>query len=254
MIEELLQERLRTGPISLGELVIRQVGPGCYLIRHWQDDQQERKLTIRTEAIAALDIVRYDDQGNYRPLKGAPNLRMGWELRLDSVAEVRQAIDYFYPGAFATWLAHNRGEVKPVDLRETLTRQTGMYRVTQKLSDSQAQELAGRFCQSRSGCLRTILWTIDGKLPRKYLPSSKFDPQTDQHVEQGEANAEDGRAGHLRYAAARPCIKVLENQGASHDVGSPESGARAYPIPFLCAEACNLFVAEARKIVKVHSK
>ena len=224
MIEELLQERLRTGPISLGELVIRQVEPASYLIRHWQD-QQERKLTVKTEAIAALDIVRYDEQGNYRPLKGAPNLRAGWELRLDSIAEVRQAIDYFYPGAFATWLAYNRSEVTPVDLRQTLTRQTGMYRVTQKLSGSQAEELAGRFCHSRSGCLRTILWTIDGKVPQRYLPRAKFDPQTDQLGEHRQANPEGGRA---------------------------EAGP--YRIPILCVEACNLFVAEARKIVKVHSK
>src|SRR5260370_5423207 len=151
MIEELLQERLSTGPISLGELVIRQVEPASYSIRHWQDDQQERKLTVKTEAIAALDIVRYDEQGNYRPLKGAPNLQAGWELRLDSIAEVRQAIDYFYPGAFATWLAYNRSEVTPGVLRQTLTRQTGMYRVTQKLLGSQAEELAGRAWPSRSG-------------------------------------------------------------------------------------------------------
>ena len=221
MIEELLQERLRTGSFSLGELVIRQVAPASYLIRHWQDEQPELKLVIHTEAIAALDIVKYDDQGNYRPLKGAPNLRTGWELRLNSIAAVRQAMDYFYPGAFACWLAYNRGEVDPVDLRQTLTRQTGMYRVTQKLSDSQAQELAGRFCRSRSGCLRTILWTIDGSVPGRYLPSSKFDPQADQLREHVEG---------------------------------PEKPSADHRIPVLCVEACNLFVAEARKIIKVHSK
>jgi sirohydrochlorin cobaltochelatase len=214
MIEQLLQERLRAGAIRLGELIVRQAKPAGYVVRHWRDDQPEQSLTVKTGSIAALEIVRYDAKGNYRPLKGAPNLRTGWELRLDSVAEVRQTIDYFYPGAFATWLAYNRGEVTPVDLRQTLTRQTGMYRVTQKLTDSQAEEVAGRFCQSGSGCLRTILWTVDGKRPNRYLPASKFDPQADQLAAQGEANVW---------------------------------------IPFLCVEACNLFVAEARKIVKIHS-
>jgi hypothetical protein len=214
MIEQLLQELLRVGAIRLGELTVRQAEPAGYVIRHWQDDQPEKKLAIKTGSIAALEIVRYDGERKYRPLKGAPNLRTGWELRLDSVAEVRQTIDYFYPGAFATWLAYDRGEVTPVDLRQTLARQTGMYRVTRKVTDSQAEELAGRFCQSRSGCLRTILWTVDGKAPNRYLPSSKFDPKADQLGEQREANVW---------------------------------------IPFLCVEACNLFVAEARKIVKVHS-
>jgi hypothetical protein len=197
------------------------------VIRHWQDDETQRKLAVETEAIAALEIVRYDEHGNYRPLKGAPNLRTGWELRLESVPEVRQAIDYFYPGAFSTWLAFNRGEVAPVDLRQTLTRQTGMYRVTQKLTGLQAEELAGRFCRSHSGCLRTILWTIDGKIPKKYLPGSKFDPKADQSEGRRKERAEDGRAGARPYRDA---------------------------VPFLCVEACNLFVAEARKIVKVHSK
>src|SRR5258708_18621669 len=199
MIEELLQERLRTGSISLGELVIRQAEPASYLIRHWRDDQQERKLTVQTEAIAALDIVRYDEQGNYRPLKGAPNLRAGWELRLDSIAEVRQAIDYFYPAAFATWLAYNRSEVTPVDLRQTLTRQTGMYRVTQKLSGSQAEELAGPFFQSRSGGLRTLLLTIGGKVPQRYLSPAKFDPQTQQLEENGGGEGVDRHGGAIPF-------------------------------------------------------
>ena len=225
MIEQMLQECLRRGPINLGELVVREVGPGCFLVRHWKDDESQRKLVVETDAMAVLEIVRYDEQGNYRALKGAPNLRTGWELRLKSVPEVRQAIDYFYPGAFSTWLAFNRSEINPVDLRQTLTRQTGMYRVTQRLTGFQAEDLAGRFCQSHSGCLRTILWTIDGKAPEKYLPRSKFDPQADQLGESGEMPAENGRAG-----------------------------ARPYRVPFLCVEACNLFVAEARKIVKVHSE
>ena len=214
MIEQVLQERLRADAIRLGEVIVRLAEPLGYVIRHWQDDQPEQKLTVKTGSVAALEIVRYDAEGKYRPLKGAPSLRTGWELRVDSIAELRQTLDYFYPGAFAAWLAYNRGEITPVDLQQTLARQTGMYRVTQKLTDSQAEELAGRFCSSQLGCLRTILWSIGGKTPNRYLPSSKFDPQADQVAERHAANGW---------------------------------------IPFLCAEACNLFVAEARKIVKVHS-
>jgi 4Fe-4S iron-sulfur cluster binding domain/DR2241 stabilising domain len=225
MIEQLLQECLRGGPINLGEIVVREVRPGHFVIRHWKDDGSQQKLAVENGSIAALEIVRYDEQGNYRSLKGAPNLRTGWELRLDSLPEVRQAIDYFYPGAFSTWLAFNRGEITSVDLRQTLTRQTGMYRVTHRLSGFQAEELAGRFCQSHSGCLRTILWTIDGKAPEKYLPRSKFDPQADQLGECRSEHTKDRRPGD-----------------------------RPYLVPFLCVEVCNLFVAEARKIVKVHSK
>jgi sirohydrochlorin cobaltochelatase len=90
-------------------------------------------------------------------------------------------------------------------------RQTGMYRVTNKLTNAEANNLAGRFCQSRTGCLRTILWPVDGKLPNQKLPAEKFDPEFDQ-------------------------------------LGLNQPG-----LPILCVEACNLFVAEARKVVKSHS-
>ncbi len=43
-------------------------------------------------------------------------------------------------------------------MRETLDRQTGMYRVTQKLSDEQATALIQKNCQE--GCLRKILWPV----------------------------------------------------------------------------------------------
>jgi sirohydrochlorin cobaltochelatase len=209
MIEQALQDYLNAGPLYVGEVIVRRVDPTVYVIHHWKDDQQSDATLVRyDDTTAALEIVRYDANKTYRPLKGAPNLRRGWELHVSSVAEVHQALDYFYPGAFATWLAHNRGEVLPVDLRETLKRQTGIYRVTQHLTLPQAEGLAGRFCQSGSGCLRTILWKIDGRSPRRYLPESKFDPNVDQ------------------------------------------LGRNCEVIPFLCVEACNLFVAEARKIIK----
>ena len=48
--------------------------------------------------------------------------------------ELKRALDYFYPGAIGTWLANQSGTAHPVCLRQTLNRQTGMYRVTRKLT------------------------------------------------------------------------------------------------------------------------
>jgi sirohydrochlorin cobaltochelatase len=93
------------------------------------------------------------------------------------------------------WHNHRRGNVSPVDLRETLGRQTGMYRVTQKATNEQARHTIDRFC---SGCLKYRLWEIDGVNP---------DPLT----------------------------------------------VRPNEIPLICQEACNLLVAEIRKVVKSSS-
>ncbi len=86
-----------------------------------------------------------------------------------------------------------------------------MYRVTGKLTDEQADALVGRFCRSDGGCLRTILWPRD---PAGTVAST---------------------------------LLPAEKFDPTHDQTSRgEPGV----IPLLCQEACNLLVAEARKVVK----
>jgi sirohydrochlorin cobaltochelatase len=210
MIRDRLQRILATGSLNLGEINARRVTDALFVVRHRQDAESGKaaKLRMYTGPVAARDLARFDREGRYRPLKGAPTLPTGWELQLDSIDSLRLAIDAFYPGALANWFAWEEGRINPVDLRSTLNRQTGMYRVTQKLTNSEADELAGRFCRSDAGCLRTIVWTIEGRRPEGFLPETKFSINYDQ------------------------------------------LGRKEPAIPFLCLEACNLFVAEARKSVK----
>jgi 4Fe-4S iron-sulfur cluster binding domain/DR2241 stabilising domain len=210
MIHDQLQRILTAGPLNIGEIQVRRSSDTSFALRHWQDADPHKpgSLRIYSDPRVARDLARFDVQNRYRPLKGAPTLPTGWELRLDSVGAVRLALDFFYPGALASWLAWREKRINPTDLRSTLSRQTGMYRVTAKLTNAEANQLAGSFCRSDRACLRTILWTLDGNRPDEILPPTKFDPKYDQ-------------LGQERSA-----------------------------IPFLCTEACNLFVAEARKIVK----
>jgi sirohydrochlorin cobaltochelatase len=215
MIHDQLHRILATGSLYLGEINARRITHTLFIVRHRQDADLEKPagvaLRIYTRPEAARELVRFDQEGRYRPLKGAPTLPSGWELQLDSIDSLRLAIDSFYPGALASWVAWQEGRVNPIDLRTTLNRQTGMYRVTQKLTNAAADELAGRFCRSDHACLRTILWTIEGKHPDGNLPETKF------------------ATAHDQLGQDRPAV------------------------PFLCLEACNLFVAEARKTVKQSS-
>lgn len=159
---------------------------------------------------AALELARFADDGAYRPLKTAPNLRHGWQLILAGRDEAQRAIEYFYPGRAAAFRAWKVGELRTTPLRDTLGRQTGMYRVAAKISDTEADEVVANFCRSDGGCLRTILWKRDGAglVASTLLPSSKFDPQVDQ------------------------------------------TGGAQPTLPLLCQEACNLLVGEIRKAVK----
>ena len=202
-------------PVRFGELRVTANGVDLgYELRHRADaDKPAEALTRYDDPEAAAGLAINDDAGTYRPLKTAPNLRRGWRLVVADAAGLRLAMEGFYPGRAGAWRSFRRREeaLKTTSLRETLNRQTGMYRVTGKLTAEQADALVGRFCRSDGGCLRTILWRRDpaGTVASTLLPPEKFDPAQDQ-------------------------------------TGRGEPGV----VPLLCQEACNLLVAEARKVVK----
>src|SRR6476660_2101967 len=168
-------------PFSFGQILVRKGDDSAFVLLH-RDDASLDLLQTHREAQDAAEIAKYDDAGNYRPLKTAPNLRRGWRLELATIEELRRALDYFYPGRLAVFAAWKSGYLKTTALRETLDRQSGMYRVAAKISDPQINDLVANFCRSDSGCLRTILWKRDrnGVIASTKLPKEKFDPVYDQ--------------------------------------------------------------------------
>jgi len=215
-----------TPPFYFGQILVRKITTGRFILFNREDEAYEDLQTLRS-AEDAIDIAKYDDAGNYRPLKTAPNLRHGWRLELDTLEAVMRALDYFYPGRLAAFAAWKSDKLQTTFLRETLDRQSGMYRVAAKISDSQIDNLVADFCQSDGGCLRTILWKRDaeGAVSSTKLPKEKFDPKYDQAT---------------AVCSRRPA-------GDAH-----VSHSETATVPLLCQEACNLLVAECRKVVKGH--
>jgi len=209
-------EAVLTAPFYFGQIFIQRIMTGCFVLSHRDDESVDQLQTFRN-AQDAIEIAKYDDAGNYRPLKTAPNLRHGWRLELDTLEELRRALDYFYPGRLAVFAAWKSDNLRSTPLRETLDRQSGMYRVAAKISDSQIDDLVADFCRSDGGCLRTILWKrdADGAIASTKLPRDKFDPACDQ-------------------------LKALHRPGS----------ATPATVPLLCQEACNLLIAQCRKVVK----
>ncbi len=207
----LLESLLAGDRVCIGQISIER-SDRDFVLCH-RDDLGRRDLHDYP-AENAREIARFDDAGNYRPLKTAPDLRHGWRLEVVNLTELRRALDYFYPGRLAMFAEWKENRLTTTTLRETLDRQSGMYRVAAKISDEKINDLVGNFCRSNGGCLRTILWKRDerGAIPSTKLPPNKFD--------------------------------------ASHD----QTGHGESVIPLLCQEACNLLVAEARKIVKTESE
>ncbi len=192
-----------------GQVFIQRTSSGGFALCH-RDDENAGDLEVLRKPDDALGIAQYDDAGKFRPLKTAPNLRHGWRLELVDLGELRRALDHFYPGRLAMLAAWTENRLSTTSLRETLDRQSGMYRVAAKISDEQIDDVVGNFCKSDGGCLRTILWKRDthGVIRSTKLPPEKFDSTHDQ-------------------------------------TGRGESA-----IPLFCQEACNLLVAECRKVVK----
>jgi sirohydrochlorin cobaltochelatase len=213
-IERILQDAL-AAPVCIGQILIR-TKDGRFVLLH-RDDETQKQLKRSRDAEDAIEIAKYDDAGNYRPLKTEPNLRHGWLLDLGTLEELRRALDYFYPGRLAIFAAWKSGKLQTTPLHETLDRQSGMYRIAAKISGPQINDLVANFCRSNGGCLRTILWKRDalGTVSSTKLPQEKFDPGYDQ-------------------------------------AGMPRGPGSTIPatVPLLCQEACNLLVAQCRKVVK----
>ena len=214
-------------PFYFGQIVVQKREGAAFLLSH-RDDEALGQLQTYRDAENAIEIAKYDDAGDYRPLKTAPNLRHGWRLELATVEDLRRALDYFYPSRLAVFAAWKSGYFETTALRDTLDRQSGMYRIAAKISDPQINDLVADFCRSDSGCLRTILWKRDrnGVLASTKLPKEKFDPVCDQVM----AARSHRPAGHARA-----------------------SRSEAVTVPLLCQEPCNLLIAECRKIVKGES-
>jgi sirohydrochlorin cobaltochelatase len=214
-LERVLSEWLASGARGIGQVLVVQAGAG-FVLCHREDEACD-ELEILCSPNDAIEIARLDDAGRYRPLKTAPNLRHGWRLEVADLAGVRLALDGFYPGrlaALAAWEAHR---LATTPLRATLDRQSGMYRAAAKISDDAVDGLVGLFCPSQGGapgCLRTILWARD---ETKARPSLRL--------------------------PLNKFIAPLDQTGRGENV-----------MPLLCQEACNLLVAEARKVVKDSSR
>ena len=201
---------------TFGQVLVRPLDGDSFLLSHRDDANSAEAFQTFNDPEAALEIARFDDVGEYRPLKTAPNLRHGWRLHLNGVEALGRALDLIYPGRSEVFAAHGRHQLTTTPLRATLGRQSGMYRAAANISNQQLDCLVADFCRSDFGCLRTILWKRDanGTIPSTNLQPEKFDPAYDQALASG-----------------------------ADSIGEMN-------IPLLCQEACNLLVAECRNVVK----
>lgn len=136
------------------------------------EDLGKEGLSLHTDPLAARSLSLYDDAGQFRPLKTAPSLRHGWQLQMADEAALRRALDFLYPAALGLARHQAAGMLEPVPLRQTLGRQTGMYRFANKITDDEAQEMVACHCDVAK-CLRRITWGLTAEQPLTGLTDAK---------------------------------------------------------------------------------
>jgi sirohydrochlorin cobaltochelatase len=156
--QELAQFMERTPtPWKIGEIVIRPAESGSFDLLHQDDlDGNPAGLRLLNSPEDLRELVLLNREGNFRPLRAAPNLRRGWLLHAPDRRSLQLAFDYLYPAGLANWTLWRQGALGMTSWHETAERQTGRFRIVRKIDDVAIQELVEHVC--RPGCLKRRLW------------------------------------------------------------------------------------------------
>lgn len=160
-------------PFTFGQVRVNPQTAGGWVLHH-VDDATPTAAQSFDDPASAREIALHDDTGNFRALKTAPSLKHGWSLRLQSDQDLDLALECFYPGAPGLWRHFKSGALKPVPLRETLGRQTGMYRFANTISDDDAERMIACECDAKNKCLRRITWKLTDSEPIASLSPDKL--------------------------------------------------------------------------------
>ena len=148
---------------AFGQVLVRGISPTGYSLRH-VNDADATDLAVHEDPRAARQIAKLTGEGEYRPLKSAPNLRRGWAIKVPDAGGLAVAMNLLYPAGIVHWHLCREGGLKITDFRENAARQSGIYKRIQRLSDEGVRNTA-RACCEDAVCLKRTLWDVDGGTP-----------------------------------------------------------------------------------------
>jgi len=144
-------------PWKIGEIVIRSAEEGSYHVLHQEDLKSDPASLRRIVTLDDLrELIRLDRDGNFRPLRAAPNLPRGWLLHAPDLRGLQLAFDYLYPAALANWAQWRHDHLAMTPWSETAGRQSGRFRIVRELDEAGIAELVATHCEA--GCMKRRLW------------------------------------------------------------------------------------------------
>ena len=127
-----------------------------WVVRHIQDQDAEGLLRSVANLDELEELVRWDEQGKYRPLRSEGNLGSGWSYCAQSLGEFREAMEVIYPGMWGNAEAWGDGGLKFPTWEEALAKQTERVRGKVAKAGDLPQRVVAENCQKR--CLKAVLW------------------------------------------------------------------------------------------------
>ena len=143
---------------EMGQVCWKRTGE-VWGVRHLQDQDAVGQL----RSVATLDeleeVVRWDGQRKYRPLRSGGNLVSGWQYHANSLSEFREAMEVIYPGLWGNAEAWGDERLKFQTWDEALAKQTERVRNKVAKTGDLPRRVIEENCKRR--CLKTVLWVGD---------------------------------------------------------------------------------------------
>nr|WP_321112429.1 DR2241 family protein [Halorussus salinisoli] len=142
-----------------GELAVTATDAGRYDLRH-RSDRGVSDQDLDARSVTDLhELVRYADDGRYRPFVGESTLPTGWFCSGLDRRELLRAVSVVYPASVEHWAAERTGDLDPVPFREVADRQTGIYEC---VADCSQAEVAGAVEACCENCTKRRTWDGEG--------------------------------------------------------------------------------------------
>ena len=130
-----------------------------WVVRHIQDQDAVGELRRVATFHDLEEVVRWDGQGKYRPLRSEGNLVSGWQYDAKGVTEFREVMEVIYPGMWGNAEAWKNGKLKFQTWDDALAKQTERIRKKAAQAGDLPQRVIEENCKRR--CLKAVLWAGD---------------------------------------------------------------------------------------------
>ncbi len=149
---------------EMGQVCWKRKGE-AWEVRHLQD---QGVAVGQLRGVATLneleEVVRWDKQEKYRPLRSEGNLVSGWQYDAKSLTEFREAMEVIYPGLWGNAEAWGDERLKFQTWDEALAKQTERVRNKVSQTGNMPRRVIEENCKKR--CLKTVLWAGEKPVDR----------------------------------------------------------------------------------------